>query len=207
MLTELCRSQLNDRNNDFDFHNDFTEGKDCNVATTSEAAEIKTGIKLTSRETRARGLEPTSTTGSRLTTRVFNSLGMVKGLDGDFITFSRMPIQNLRSFLDAGWFVDLFIMYGALRRAAPELIADGDYSGAHSIAIFDWWLNDRRRMVNLADPLADGRPSKSLGGRAPQGVRAAPFRPIRDAAYAYTQSEGIVSGWAVNPNHNVVTRA
>jgi hypothetical protein len=212
VLTELCRSQLNDRNNDFSFHNEATEGKDCNVAMVSEAAEIKTGIKLTAKETRARGLEPTGTTGSHLAGRVFESLGMEKGLDGDYITFVEMPIQDLRALLDAGWFVDLFVMYGALREAAPELVCDGRYSGAHSVAIFDWWRSATpqphgRRTVHIADPLSDGRASGSLGHRAPQGVRAVPFRPVRDAAYAYSKLVGTVSGWAVNPKHNVVAPA
>lgn len=199
MLTELCRSQLNDRNNDFPFHNEMTEDFDCNVAMCSEAVQLALGDKLTSHQVRVLGEDLTGGTGNVLARRVFRKLGMTAGRD--FVVFHDAPTGTIKDLLANKWFVVGYVMYGALAQAQPDLICD-DYKDAHAVGLGDLWRKNGRK-THMYDPLADGRFSAGLGRKVAQGVQTWPWWAVRDALWAYSAryegGTGLVSGYAVKP--------
>lgn len=206
MLTEICRSQLNDRNNDFAFHNEATESFDCNVAMCSEAVQLVNGKKLTSAQTRRIGMDQSGGTGTRLARNVFRNQGFVAGTD--FLTMNGVPTADVRDLIASKWFVVVYIQYKTMRNRAPDAVGDGDYNDAHATAIADLWTKDGVRMTHYYDPLNDGRRSGSLGHDAPQGVQSVAFKAVRDAAWAYSEmyekartgrGSGYIYGYAVRP--------
>lgn len=195
MLTELCRSQLNDRNNAFPFHNEETESYDCNVAMCSQSVEIVTGAQLDAATVRQIGRDPAGGSGNRMVRRVFRDQGMVEGTD--YMMLRNAPTQTVRDLLSTGWFVVGYIMYGTLREYAPEIVCDSDYKGAHAVGMSGWWRRGVRK-VHYHDPLADGRRAS-----VPKGVQTAPFSALRNAMWTYSEAygagAGLVSGYAVKP--------
>jgi hypothetical protein len=194
MLTDLCRSQLNDRNNDFPFHQSSTESEDCNVAMTSEAVELVTGAQLTAQAVRKLARDPSGPTGTVLARRTYASQGMQQGVDWQVL--SRMATDGVRALLDAGWFVVLFVDYGKLQDTAPEIVGDRNFRGIHAIALADRWRGKQGNMTHYYDPLADGRTRGKW--TAPKGVQSVKFSIVRDAGYGYTGTSSL-SGHAVRP--------
>jgi hypothetical protein len=200
MLSDIDRSQLNDRNNDFPFHNPTTAATDCNVAQASEAVEIHSGVTLSADDVRTAGNTPHGPTGNVLARRTFAAQGMVPEVD--YRMLAQVPIQTVRDLLAAGWHVTLYVMYGTMIDEAPGNVGSFTYRGAHAIGVTDWWRGKLGRMVHYHDPLADGRTRRVPGkGRYtyPKGVQAVKFSVVRDAAYGYTGAAGLVSGYAVMP--------
>jgi hypothetical protein len=194
MLTAICRSQLNDRNNDFAFRQAVTAGVDCNVAMTSEAIELVTGVQLSAKATRAAGGDPDGPTGSVLARKAYARQGMAQGTD--YQVLKDRATQDVRDLLDAGWFVVLFVEYGKLIDTAPGIVGSRTYRGAHAIALADRWRGKDGAMVHYYDPLADGRTRGNW--TAPKGVQSVRFALIREAGYGYTGS-ATLSGHAVRP--------
>jgi hypothetical protein len=198
MLTDIVRSQLNDKNNPFAFHNALTDSYDCNVAMASEAVELWSGKQLDAKTTRTLGKDLVGGSGTSLARKVFKSQGMLEFTD--FQILNGVPTDSVRTLLRDGWFVVLFVKYDVMREKAPDVVGDGNYAGAHAIAVTDWWQRGVR-MVHYIDPLNDGRMSASLGHKAPKGVQSVKFSHVRDAAWAYAMTykhdpEGIVYGYA-----------
>jgi hypothetical protein len=193
MLTDICRSQLNDRNNAFAFRQAATASVDCNVAMTSEAIELVTGAQLSAQATRKAGGDPDGPTGSVLARRAYQSQGMSQA---DYQILKARPTQDVRDMLDAGWFVVLFVEYGKLIDTAPGIVGSRTYRGAHAIALADRWRGRDGVMAHYYDPLADGRTRGNW--TAPKGVQSVRFALVRDAAYAYT-GQSTLSGHAVRP--------
>lgn len=208
MLTELCRSQLNDRNNDFPFHNEATESYDCNVAMCSQSVQLVNGKKLTSHEVRVMGSDLTGGTGTALARAVFRKQGFVAGTD--FLTMNGWATADVIDLLAKPdeWFVVAYIKYDIMREKAPDIVGDGNYNLAHAVGLSNFWRADGIRRTHYHDPLNDGRRSASLGGRAPKGVQTAKWRDVRDAAWEYSEvyekkrtgrGSGYIYGYAVKP--------
>lgn len=195
MLTDRCTSQLNDRNNDFPFHDERTDSEDCNVACTEMGVFLATGASLSASEIRKLGRTPNGPTGNTLARRVFIARGLRPGTD--FQTFRNAEVQTVRDYLQSAWAVTTYIDYGYLQQHAPELTGDEDYTGFHAVMLFDFW---RRagvgRMAHVSDPTFDGRTRGNW--TAPKGVQSAPFPLYRDAAGLYGKA-GTMTGWAIKP--------
>lgn len=197
MLTELCRSQLNDRNNAFAFYDPDTATVDCNVAMLSEALElVDGGWQLDAKSVRALGHEAIGPTGNTLARRVFAALGLER--DVTYRMLGAADVQTVRELLEGGWFVVQYVDCGWLQDHSPELVGDRRYRGAHAVALFDWWRGPLGQSVHVANPLFDGR--KRGQWSAPDGVQPAKFSDLRDAAYAYTGTNGVTSGYAIRPD-------
>lgn len=194
-LTTLCRSQLNDRNNDFPFHNAETDVVDCNVAMLSEGVELAYGRRIDARTIRRLGSQAAGPTGNTLARRVFAALGMVRELD--YRMLGAADVQQIRDLLEDRWFVVQYVDCGWLQDHAPQLVGDRRYRGAHAVALFDWFRGSLGQSCHVANPLFDGRQRGNW--TAPKGVQVAKFSDLRDAAYAYTGVAGVTSGYAVRP--------
>jgi hypothetical protein len=190
MLTSLCRSQLNDNNNDFGFHDALTAKTDCNVAMTSQGVELHNGLKLSAEACRALAHDPLGPTGSIFARSVFEAQAMVSTVDYQILWGN--PTQTVRDLLKAGWFVTLYIDYGKLTELAPSISCDKAFTGIHAVGLSDWFRGSLGASVHYHDPLADGRHPLT-----PKGVQTAKFSWIRDAGYAYTRKLGYLDGWAV----------
>lgn len=192
----ICRTQLNNRGNDFPFNDPQTEKKDCNVAVTSEGLELFNGIKLTAHDTRAQGGYPGAVpTGNNLTNKVFTANGLVKGQD--YLLAKPRAFADLKTALRAGWFVGLYVDYGVLN-AEGGVTGDKKYTGVHCVGVWGW----RRKHGILVwdhDPLFDGRRPA-----IPYGRQHVPFGPLRKAAESAVVRQrlskddtNLWSGWAI----------
>jgi hypothetical protein len=196
MLTTLCRSQLNDRNNAFAFADPKTATKDCNVAMLSEGLELsRLKALLSAAEIRQLGSELDGPTGNVLARRVMVKLGLKPELEYRMLSIA--PAQTVRDLLRAGWYVVQYVDCGWLQDHSPELVGDRFYRGAHAVALFDFWRGQLGASTHLANPLFDGRQRGSW--TAPAGVQSVKYSDIRDAAYAYTGNVGLTSGYAIRP--------
>jgi hypothetical protein len=192
MLTDLCRTQLNDNGNLFPFHDPATDQVDCNVAQASQALELVTGVQLDAKATRTFGQEATGPTGNVFARKAFMAQGLVAEIDYRMLWSA--PTDDVRNLLKLGWYVVLYVDYGIINAQAPQISGDKNFDGYHAIGLSDWWRGKLGVSVHYHDPLADGRHPLT-----PKGVQVAKFSNIRDAAYGYTHKPGLVQGYAVMP--------
>lgn len=197
MLTDLCRSQLDDLNNDFAFINKKTRKVDCNVAQASQCVEIVSGAQLDALTTRQLGHDLRGPTGNALAHDVFVSQNFMPEVDYQMLW--QQPVQKVRDLLLAGWYVVLYVDYGVMNQLAPSVTGDKNFTGYHAIGVSDWWRGPLGRSVHYHDPLNDGRHPHT-----PKGVQVVKFSAVRDAAIAFSVNAehgaaGTVYGYAVHP--------
>lgn len=186
------RSQLNDNNNDFPFHDPVTDVVDCNVAKVSEGVGYSTNVKLNSKTARAEAHQAYGPTGNVFAEAVFKARGMVPQVDYQILW--SVPTSTIRELLRAGWYVTVYVDYGVLNSLDAATSGDRNYKGYHAIGMHGLFRGSQGLSTHKHDPLNDGRKASIQ-----QGIVTVKFSHIRDAAYAYTKKPGFIQGWAVKP--------
>lgn len=187
----FCRTQLNDRGNDFPFHDPTTDSVDCNVATTSACVQLAKGTKLNAHQVRVMGGDLHGPTGTAMSARVLGAQGLVPGTD--FVRFKKVDVQRVRDLLGAGWFVVVYVNYGVINDNLGGAFSGAKtYRGPHAVGLAGWRRLNGKRVTWDYDPTFDGRKPGY-----PFGRQLAPFWLIRQAMAIFNKGENLASGYAV----------